>query len=397
MFKQLGNSLYGKTCQGLAGKTAFNTREEVYEEVGPSKITNAFIASHVTGLVRAAIGEMIAGLRRVVSVTTDAFITNASLEEIDVSGPACRVLAQARRRLTGSDELIEAKYGALRLLPWRTRGIATLKSHPDLQPKLARGGMREPGGCEDPNAWFVRTMLLRNPGDRWVLSEPLPFTAAHLNNADFVFRDRDRTANFEFDFKRRPTDPKPVYIAIDEGLVTQHVAFDTIPWRSVDEFNETRDAFERWRKQLKYIKDWVEFQAFAAGTAASRAGVRRSSKGPVEQARKLVLRAYVAEAWGLPGGNYREAAARLTEAGYPTKEKDFKTARRGMKNLPEGVIPRDAPGIGELIDVVSRLWPGFRSEMLSEEAEIVDFTGAKRPEGGRAGAGGVQLRRVGRS
>src|SRR5712671_2780314 len=50
MFKQLGNSLYGKTCPGIAGNTAFNTREEVHEEIGPSKITNAYIASYVTGL-----------------------------------------------------------------------------------------------------------------------------------------------------------------------------------------------------------------------------------------------------------------------------------------------------------------------------------------------------------
>ena len=135
-----------------------------------------------------------------------------------MSGPACRVLALARQRLTESDELIEAKYGAVRLLPWRTRGIATLKPLPNLKPKLARGGMREPDGCKDSNAWFVRAMLLRNLGDRWSSKEPPPFTAAHLNNAGFVFRERDRTANFEFDLKRRPTDPQPVYVAIDEAI-----------------------------------------------------------------------------------------------------------------------------------------------------------------------------------
>src|SRR5207302_4005186 len=127
-------------------------------------------------------------------------------------------------------------------------------------------------------------------------------------------------------------------------LVTQHVAFDTKPWGSVDEFEEARDLFERWRKQLKYIKDWREFQSYSDGTPASKAGIRRSPKGPVEQARKIFLRAYVAGSWGLPGGNYREAAARLTEEGYPTTEKDFKNARRGMRSLPEGVIPGDAPG-----------------------------------------------------
>ena len=288
-----------------------------------------------------------------------------------------RVLAQARQRLAGSDELIEAKYGAVQLLPWRTRGIATLKLHPDLKPKLARGGMREPDGCKEPNAWFVRAMLLRKLGDRWSSREPPPFTAAHLNNTDLVFRERDRAVNFEYDFKRRPADPQPVYVAIDEAHLTQHVAFDTRPWASVEEFNEARDIFERWRKPLKYITDWREFQAYEAGTQASRAGVRRSSKGPVEQARKLVLRAYVARAWGLPGGNYREAAARLTQAGYRTTEKDFKNARRGMHTLPEGVIPGHAPGIPEFVEAVRALWPGFWAAFLSTEAEIVDLAEAQ--------------------
>jgi hypothetical protein len=310
--------------------------------------TNTYIASHVTGLVRAAIGEMIARLPRVVSVTTDAFITDAKVEDIDVSGPACRVLAQARQRLAGSDELIEAKYGAVQLLPWRTRGIATLKPHPDLQPKLARGGMREPDGCDDSNAWFVRAMLLRNPGDRWSSREPPPFTAAHLNNADFVFGERDRTVNFEFDLKRRPTDPQPAYVAIDEAHLTQHVAFDTRPWASVEEFNEARDIFERWRKPLKYISDWREFQAYEAGTLASRAGVRRSSKGPVEQARNLVLRAYVARAWGLPGDNYRDAAARhahLARRRDPGGCAGHRRVRRSGSGIVAGV-PGSVPLLG---------------------------------------------------
>jgi hypothetical protein len=72
----------------------------------------------------------------------------------------------------------------------------------------------------------------------------------------------------------------------------------------------------------------------------------------------------------LPGGNYREAAARLTEAGYPTKERDFENARRGMKNLPERVIPHDAPGIAEFINAVQGLWPGFRSGNARRGAEF---------------------------
>src|SRR5690242_5580639 len=69
--------------------------------------------------------------------------------------------------------------------------------------------------------------------------------------------------------------------------------------------------------QLRTISDWQLWLDHRDGSDASAAGVNRSSKGPVDQARRLVIRAYVSRRWGLPGGGYREAAARLTAAGYP--------------------------------------------------------------------------------
>jgi hypothetical protein len=180
MYKQLGNSLYGKLGQGLKGRTAYNTRFDRHERIGPSEITNPYLAAHVTGFVRAAVSEMIAGIppdRYLISVTTDGFLTNARLDEIDQTGPVAALLAAVRRDPTGNATLLEPKYEVTQLLPWRTRGVATLKRRADALPKLARGGMREPGrmSLEEANDWFARAMLTRQPADQWSSDDPLPF------------------------------------------------------------------------------------------------------------------------------------------------------------------------------------------------------------------------------
>jgi hypothetical protein len=102
-----------------------------------------------------------------------------------------------------------------------------------------------------------------------------------------------------------------------------------------------------------------------AGTAASAAGVRRSKGGVVQQALRIVRKAYVWQLWGLrrrgPGSSYREVSERLTEAGYLTKEQDFKNASRDDHPVvPENVIPADAPGVRDLVLTLVELWPSFQ-------------------------------------
>jgi hypothetical protein len=375
MFKQLGNSLYGKLGQGLKGATGFNTRLDSHEKIGPSRITNPYLAAHVTGLIRALISELIASIPRkrcLISVTTDGFITNAHLHEVDISGPVAKYLGAVRHSLTGNAAFLEQKCEVAQLLPWRTRGIATLKHDPATSPKLARGGMREPSRMSpvDTNEWFARSMLLRQAGDKWSSRDPLPFPTAHRTNADHVLYERKRAVNFEYDMKRRPVDPSPCYVRVpaDPDLIVQQLRFGTAPWRTVDEFNAYRDRFEQWRRgrsrQLKTIADWEDWRNFDDGADASKAGIRRSPRGPVDQARRLVLRAHVRRRWGLPGGGYKGAAKRLTAAGYPTTGQDFKNARRGPGEVRENVISGDAPGIRDFIDAVLSIWPGFEWRRL---------------------------------
>lgn len=100
--KLLGNSVYGKTAQSLRDRNAFELATLDSRKIAPSAITNAAIAAHVTGLVRAVIGELLHGIpahRVVASATTDGFLTNAREDEIDLSGPLCQRYLDLCRRV----------------------------------------------------------------------------------------------------------------------------------------------------------------------------------------------------------------------------------------------------------------------------------------------------------
>lgn len=100
--KLLGNSVYGKTAQSLRDRNAFELATLDSRKIGPSAITNAAIAAHVTGFVRAVIGELLHGIpahRSVASATTDGFLTNAREDEIDLSGPLCQRYLDLCRRV----------------------------------------------------------------------------------------------------------------------------------------------------------------------------------------------------------------------------------------------------------------------------------------------------------
>lgn len=91
-WKTLGNSLYGKTAQGLRDKTAFELANGLTKDIPRSAVTNPYFAAHTTGFVRAVIAELLVSVPehlQVISVTTDGFISEATLEELDTSGSLC--------------------------------------------------------------------------------------------------------------------------------------------------------------------------------------------------------------------------------------------------------------------------------------------------------------------
>lgn len=92
MWKEIGNSLYGKTAQGLRSKTAFELASGLSKDIPRSAVTNPYFAAHTTGFIRAVISELLASVptnRQVISVTTDGFLTDAPMNELDLTGPLC--------------------------------------------------------------------------------------------------------------------------------------------------------------------------------------------------------------------------------------------------------------------------------------------------------------------
>jgi hypothetical protein len=97
LWKEIGNSVYGKTAQGLREKSAFDPKTGRGKTLPASKLTNPYFAAHTTGFIRAVVSELIARIpvhRTVISVTTDGFLTDAVEGELDLSGAlSCRYQA----------------------------------------------------------------------------------------------------------------------------------------------------------------------------------------------------------------------------------------------------------------------------------------------------------------
>jgi len=83
LYKTYSNSIYGKLSQGIAEKSMFNTREGGTKRLPKSSITNSYYASMTTGLIRAALSELLVAIDeliqeghnyKIISATTDGLL-----------------------------------------------------------------------------------------------------------------------------------------------------------------------------------------------------------------------------------------------------------------------------------------------------------------------------------
>jgi len=80
LYKEIGNSIYGQSAMGLSGKKSFDIKTKSFVNVKGDFLSNPVIASYITGFTRAVVSECLSNASllnaRVVSVTTDGFITD---------------------------------------------------------------------------------------------------------------------------------------------------------------------------------------------------------------------------------------------------------------------------------------------------------------------------------
>lgn len=373
-WKEITNSTYGKTAQGLREKRVFDMRDRGTRLLPESLITNPFYAAMITSSVRAVLAEImnsIPGNKMVFSCTTDGFLTDATEAEIQKaqSGDLCKLFSKTRRKIAGTSQILDVKHRVSQPLGWRTRGQATLKPHDGKDGNqseilLAKGGIRAPkhkDTTESQNAYILETFFGRTP--------TTPITVDYLTSVrDMVFYDADlvgksleKTLNMEFDWKRCPA-------AIGFSEDHKHIAFSTRPWSSADQFFKLREHIDEYkfddfvvnikgeiiedskgepkkklfRQCLKTVEDYQELARYIEGIGAlNKEGKRYLHKkdGPIKRLRQCLAIARRLSVEGLtPYQTDKVFAEILVSCGIPCSVRDIENAKKSrspvIKRVP---------------------------------------------------------------
>lgn len=251
-WKELANSIYGKTAQGLQERRVFDLRDRDTKPLPESRITNPFFAAYITSFVRGVMGEImnsLPGSSMVFSCTTDGFLTDALEPDVQYAarGPLATMYSRQRALLTGKPGVLEIKHRAKRLLGWRTRGQATLEpgdviEGSDIAPiVLAKGGITLSEKFDTDaleNAEILRLFFNRTENSVQTINTLAGIREIVQFDADLVPKEFDRKLSMDYDWKRAPH-------AVTTSLSCSHVAFSTRPWETVDHFRIVRDVIDK--------------------------------------------------------------------------------------------------------------------------------------------------------
>lgn len=364
--KLLGNSLYGKTAQGLKKKSVFEAQSMKSVELPHSMLTNAAMAAHTTGFIRAVLSEQIASIpshRTVVSATTDGFITDADEFELCMDGPMARRFQALCERVYPGSKMLERKHKVQQLIAMKTRGQITAIPFEDEPIILAKAGV-SPGIESDlHNDYMIDLFMCRKPGDKALTKPFTPFREQWVKDVDVVRLKRKTTLNLEFDHKRRLVGPRMV--AVDQ---CEHVALESVPWTDLAECERARAIFDGWRRKrclrtIDDFEDWEDHYQFSLirdrlqQSGMNGFGVRATNKGVVDVFRRLFLRAYTQGLCGLTKSmTYGELADWLTSQGYPTTVDEVKNAKRAK--FVENAVP-STPRVLKLAEALKEGFPSI--------------------------------------
>lgn len=360
-WKEIGNSLYGKLAQGLRAKTAFDTARGLNRSLPPSSVTQPFFAAHVTGFIRAVVGELINALpsdSSVVSVTTDGFLTNCPLDKINMSGPLSSRFQSLCDIVDPGSSMLTCKHEVSQLIAMKTRGQLTYRAIQGKPVVHARAGVKPPADIprSDYNDYMVDLYLNRLPGQTLSRSTLISTREMWLSESDLVSREQDIRLNLEFDFKRQPVRP-----AMNEG----HLLMFSRPWDNMEEALQQRSLFDDWRQThtLKTLADWDDWCDFLyCRTVFSDMKLKVGSKRSDDILVRLFLRALTQCQWGLmlkdkKSYSCKEVAEWLTSEGYSVTVTDVKNAVRAK--IPQMKFSSVTPRMKSLMDIIARKYPTF--------------------------------------
>tara|TARA_A100001015_G_scaffold314005_1_gene422553 strand:+ start:259 stop:3135 length:2877 start_codon:yes stop_codon:yes gene_type:complete len=291
-WKELVNSTYGKTAQGLRERRIYNLRDDETKRLNESKITNPAFASYITAFCRGALSEIMNNLPQnvdVFSVTTDGFLTTATPYEMNkaTNGVLCKYYKSSRKFLSGEEKIYEVKHIIKQPLGWRTRGQSTITpsdkndweltsnksdyKNESMRYVLAKGGIKlshlltKTEETREINKLFFD----RTPNKQMDVKLGLGIRDMYTMGRDFVDRTMIKRLSMEYDWKRKPHYVGEVDINIKDIKCKRHVFFSTNPWESIDHFNKVRMYWEDYNKDkrhnIKSINDYNNFKDYLDG------------------------------------------------------------------------------------------------------------------------------------
>lgn len=344
-WKEISNSTYGKTAQGLRDRRVYDLRERETKALPESRITNAYFAAFITSFVRATLGEIMNSIpqdKMIFSCTTDGFITNISDEELEdcTKGSLCAIYRDARHLLTGDHTVLERKHYVRNLLGWRTRGQATLKKGipEDTEEKnivLAKGGLwirPEFEETEEQNDEVLKYFFDRTPETEIDIEAKTGLRDMVEYEADLVEKLIVKRLNMEYDWKRRP-------VRFIDSKQYNHLAFSTEPWSNVEQFVLMRDVFDRFQKGTPTcIKSSVDLQRLSEFVETTRISQSkdlryvRKQGGDIKRLRQMLCAAFKQSQAGinLPALTNEKFAELLTANGIACDKAAVENGKRKL-------------------------------------------------------------------
>ena len=359
-WKELINSTYGKTAQGLRERRVFDLRDMDTKRLAPSKITNPVYAAFITAFCRGTLSEIMNNLPSDValfSVTTDGFLTTATDGQMKAAakGTLSKYYMSARTLLTGDESVYEVKHLIRKPLGWRTRGQATLSPSElsdwdslAVTPKederlvLAKGGIRlpDPMSKAGENEQIVRLFFDRKPSDKLTITLGLGIREMYEYGDDFVDKELEKSLSMEFDWKRKPSFVGETHGVTASGLPYKHLFFSTKPWDNIDRFVKIRSIWQLYnhgsRHCLKTLSDYQSFASFLESQLSSDGDVGRylsKSDGEIKRLRQQII-----IAWSL-----RKAGTHLLKPHAFGRKNLFPTYR--LKSMEFAKILNDDLGV----------------------------------------------------
>ncbi len=349
-WKEISNSTYGKTAQGLHSKRVYDLKDRDMVELAPSKITNAFFAAFTTSFVRAVLGEILNTIPRdkfVFSCTTDGFLTNIGRDSIQslLMGPLAKIYAAQREVLAGDSTVLEIKHQIRKPLGWRTRGQATLKPGTDTDTKpivLAKGGIYtrpEHEEIEDKNTVIVKKFFNRSPGDLIEVEGLTGIKELVEHESDYMDKVFTKRLNMEYDWKRMPD-------GVTQSNLFQHVAFSTKPWPTVHQFIKMRNLWDEYTdgspRCVKTIEDYDLLAGYVEPRSYQDSDLSKylhKEDGDVKRLVQMLCRAYKHSSAGLgsTGHSHQSFVSELLQHGLPCKISDLQNAKNSL------FIPHSVP------------------------------------------------------